>query len=90
MAAELALTDKATGETKATLQTQFVSDILHTTFILTYRGRHKVEKLYVVAKDKSTAINDSQKYCTKRSLKWMNISPMFADLHKEPKPDAEE
>lgn len=49
-------------------------------YILHYKGRNKVESLNFLANSKEEAIHVSQKYCASKHLKWLTLSPFFADL----------
>ena len=58
------------------------------TYILTYKGRHKVENLFFAAPTKDEAIELSQSYCKERHLRWLGITPLIVDITeklKEPK-----
>lgn len=65
------------------LNDQFMEQLTNTAFIVTYKGRAKVEAMSFVAHSREEAVELSQKFCSERKLKWLNVSRMFVDIKEK-------
>lgn len=52
-------------------------------YVCTFKGRHKVENIYIVAESKEIALKETQQYCSERKLRWLTISPLFVNLKEK-------
>ncbi len=58
-------------------------------FILTYKGRNKVDNLVFVARDINEAVKLGQSYCSNNKLRFLNVTSFFADIYKVPEEQKE-
>ena len=67
------------------LPASVLASIQESCYILSFRGRQKVESLNFLASSKSDAIEQSKNFCTERKLRWLAVSPMFSNVTEKVK-----
>jgi len=55
-----------------------------TTFQFSFKGRHRVDSVPMLAASLDDAKKITQEYCTKYKLRWIGVSPYFMDMNKQP------